>query len=224
MLEELRHDHEDQARRWAHQEKRWEEFQQELRADREDQARRWADQEKRWEAADKRWDEWRQEWQRERAEIHQMIESMQKLANRHERPLGAIGARWGLRSERSFRHALKGILEDSFDVEVQHVVEYDEAGDVFGRPEQVDLDIIIKDGLLIIGEIKSSMSKADMHIFQRKAAFYQKKHHKQATRLLVISPMVEPAAQALADELAIRVYSYADAVDPEIFSPPESDA
>jgi hypothetical protein len=42
-------------------------------------------------------------------------------------------------------------------VEVLNITEYDDAGVVFGRPDQIELDIIIKNGILIIAEIKSSM-------------------------------------------------------------------
>jgi hypothetical protein len=87
----------------------------------------------------------------------------------------------------------------------------------------VELDVIIKDGLLIVCEIKSSMSNADMHTFARKVAFYEKRHQRQASRRLVISPMVDDRAQTLAKQLGIEVYSYADDVDPAIFSTPESE-
>jgi len=34
---------------------------------------------------------------------------------------------------------------------------YDEQGEVFGHPDQIELDIIIKNGLLLICELKSSI-------------------------------------------------------------------
>jgi hypothetical protein len=141
-----------------------------------------------------------------------MLKDIHALATKHDSTLGALGARWGLHAEQSFRNALAGILEASFDVEVLNVTEYDEAGEVFGRPDQVELDLIIKDGTLILCEIKSSMSKADMYIFERKVRFYEKRHNRQASRIMVISPMVDKQAQALAKTLGIEVYSYADDV------------
>ena len=66
---------------------------------------------------------------------------------------------WGLHSEQSFCDALKAILEESFGVPVINVTEYDDEGEVFGRPDQIGLDLLIKNGLLIIGEIQSSISK-----------------------------------------------------------------
>ena len=95
-----------------------------------------------------------------------------------------------------------------------NVVEFDDEGEVFGHPDQVELDLIVKDGLLIICEIKSSMSRADMYAFGRKVEFYQKRHQRQADRVLVISPMVDDPARRVAQKLGIQVYSYAEEVDP----------
>jgi hypothetical protein len=84
---------------------------------------------------------------------------------------------------------------------------------VFGRPDQVELDLIIRNGLLLIAEIKSSMSRSDMYSFERKTRFYEKKHQRKAQRLIVISPMVDPRAQEVAKKLGIKVYSYTDEVE-----------
>ena len=52
-----------------------------------------------------------------------------------------------------------------------------------------------------------------MYIFDRKVAFYEKYHQKAANRKLVISPMVDPQALTVAENLDIEVYSYADSVE-----------
>ena len=133
-----------------------------------------------------------------------------------------MGARWGLHSEASFRNALKGILERIPGIEVFNFTDFDRTGQVFGRPEQIELDIIIRNGLLFIIEIKSSMSRADVYLFERKAHFYEKHHNRQATNLIIISPMLDPRAHKVANELGILVYSYADNVPPELFNPPST--
>ncbi len=177
-------------------EQRWE-------AHREEDRQRWEslhkDREQKWEA-----------YRKEKLEIWGEI---RKLYQKHESSIGALGARWGLHSEASFRNALKGILEQSFDVKVIRVNEFDDEGVVFGRPEQVELDLIIKNGMLIICEIKSSVSKADMYSFERKARFYERRHGKKASRMIVISPMTDERAKAVAKNLGIVIYSYAEDVE-----------
>jgi hypothetical protein len=101
-------------------------------------------------------------------------------------------------------------------VQVLNVVEYDDAGEVFGRPDQVELDIIIQDGLLILCEIKSSISKSEMYTFERKAAFYEKRHGRKAARKLVISPIVDERALEAARGLGIEVYTHAEDVPPQL--------
>jgi hypothetical protein len=207
LLDELRRDREEESRRWQENQRKWEDNQQAIRQMQQDieqnqQAIRQA----------------QQGIERNQQAIEEMVKSVQTLSRRHDSTIGALGARWGLRSERSFRNALKGILKDFFDIQVVNVVELDERGEVFGRPDQVELDIVIKDDLLIICEIKSSMSKADMYTFERKVRFYEKRHDRKATRLLVISPMVDGKAQTVAEQLGIQVYSYAEDVDPATFA------
>ena len=185
-----------------------------------DEERRKADEEQwkaHYKADEERWKGWEarlkadeQRWESHHRDI---LLEIKKLHNKYEGTIGALGARWGLHSEASFRNALAGILEDNFDVKVINVNEFDDEGIVFGEPDQVELDIIIKNGLLIICEIKSSMSKSDMYIFERKVRFYEKKHGKQADKMIVISPMVHKLAKPVAKKLGIQVYSYAEDVE-----------
>ena len=176
----------------------------ELRRDREEQSRKW--------------DKQNRKWEENQAVIKTMLQDIQALSRKHDSAIGALGARWGLYTEQSFRNALKGILTGSFDVEVLNVTEFDDEGEVFGRPDQIELDIIILNGTLILAEIKSSMSKSDMYAFERKARFYEKRHKRKADRLLVISPMVDDKAREVAQKLGIEVYSYVEDVPPELFA------
>ena len=182
----------------AETESRFDRVLDELRRDREEQNRKWEEQ-------NRKWDE-------NSARLDRMLDVIDAQAKKHDRSIGALGARWGLQTEQSFRNALAGILGTSFGVEVLTVTEYDDTGEVFGRPDQVELDVIIQNGLLILCEIKSSMSKPDMVIFERKAAFYEKRHGRKAARKLVISPMVEDRARTVAAKSEIEVYSYAEDV------------
>lgn len=180
-------------------ESRFDQILEELRRDREIQSLKW-------EENTQRLDKMQQQ-------IDETLTEIKKLHKKYDSTIGALGSRWGLYSETSFRNALKGILEESFGVEVLNITEYDDTGEVFGRPDQVELDIIIKNGLLILCEIKSSMSKSDMYIFDRKVTFYEKHHQRKANRKIVISPMIDDRAKPVAQNLGIEVYSYADSVE-----------
>ena len=139
----------------------------ELQRDREEQSRKWEEQrlerERDREEQRLKWEE-----QRERDREEQRLERealLEKVNRRYDSTIGALGARWGVYSEASFRNGLQAILVESFGVEVLNLQESDPEGEVFGRPDQVEIDVIIKNGLVIVCELKSSISKSDMYGF-----------------------------------------------------------
>ena len=121
--------------------------------------------------------------------------------------IGALGARWGVATENSYRSMLESILVKSFNVEVQNYIGFDETGTVFGRPDQVELDVIIKNGILIIIELKSSISKNDLYIFERKVRWYESKFDIKVDRAIVVSPMVDRWTISVAEKLQIELFS-----------------
>ncbi|MFP4496025.1 MAG: PD-(D/E)XK nuclease family protein, partial [Halochromatium sp.] len=242
ILAELARNREEQARKWDEQReedrRKWDEQREEDRRKWQAQEALWAESRQKWDAQQQKWDEQQRKWEEQQrkwdeqqrkseeetrawrehekavwAEFDRLHEENRERDKRVERSIGALGARWGLQSERAFRDALAGILEKSFGVEVLNVNEYDDEGLVFGRPDQVELDVIIKNGLLIICELKSSIDKAGMYSFERKARFYEKRHGRTASRLIVISPMIDARAQKVAEKLGIETFG--DSLDVE---------
>jgi YD repeat-containing protein len=218
LLGELRRDREALTQKWDEQDRRWEE-----------QHQRWEEQGAKWEEQNRKWDEqtallkdfmaeqkrlWQENtaererrWEENKREFDWVHQEIMALAERHDRSVGALGSRWGIQSEATFRNALAGVLERHFDVQVVRVDEFDDKGSVFGRPDQVELDLIVKNGLLIICELKSSIGKADMYAFERKARFYEERHGRKANRLMVISPMIGARARKVAERLGIELFS-----------------
>jgi hypothetical protein len=135
-----------------------------------------------------------------------------RVDRRIDQTIGALGARWGMMSENAFRNALRGILEENFGVKVERVQYKDESGEVFGRPDQVELDVVIYDDQMLVCEIKSSASRADVYTFERKVRSYEKRVGRKANRAILISPMIEDAE--LARTLGIEVYTRAEDVRP----------
>jgi hypothetical protein len=62
-----------------------------------------------------------------------------------------------------------------------------------------------------------AVSKGDVHFFERKARFFERKHQRQAGGLVVISPTVDRRALDLAASLGVQVYSYVEDIDPSTF-------
>ena len=204
------------AQRYANRqqtESRFDQLLGELRRDREEQSLKWAEQNRKWEESraesDRKWAEQTEQNKRLWLEVGEQ-------KSRLDRKIGALGARWGIGSERAFRHALAAVLTESFGVEVLNINEYDDAGEVFGRPDQIELDIIVRNGTLIIFELKSSTDRSQLYIFSRKIAFYEKRHQRTADRKILVSPFIHPRAQELAQELGIETYGDSSEVDLEL--------
>lgn len=210
MFEELRKDREANNRKWEEQNRefnrKWEEQSRQFNQKWEQQNQQFN---QKWEETNKRLDDsMRQSDERFAA----MLQEIKDIRSRQESSVGALGARWGISAESSFRNALKAILENRFDVQVINVTEYDHEGFVFGGPDQVELDIIIRNGEILVCEIKSSMSRSDMYTFEKKVRFYEKQHDCKVSAMMVISPMVDRYAQTVAQKLGIEVYSYSEDV------------
>jgi hypothetical protein len=196
----------EENKKWEEQNRKWDEQNHRL----EEQNRKWNEQKAE---ENKKWEEQNARWEANQKELQRMNDALIAMVHKHDRSIGALGSRWGLQSERAFRNALAGILEKSFGVQVLNVIEFDYEGTVFGRPDQVELDVIIKNGVLIICELKSSIDKAGMYIFERKVRYYERKHDRKASRMMVISPMIDARAQRVADILGIETYG--DSIDVE---------
>ena len=218
----------EQNRKWDEQNRKWDEQNREQRLNWDEQNRKWEEQNRKWDEQNReqrlkwdeqnrKWDEQNREqklnrdeqnrkWEESRREFDRVHEEIMAQAKKHDRSIGALGARWGLQSEAAFRNALAGILETSFGVSVHNVCEFDDVGEVFGRPDQVEIDIIVKNGMLLLMELKSSIDKGGMYIFERKARFYERHHNRKADRLIVISPIIDPRAVPVAQALGIETY------------------
>jgi len=216
MLNELAHDRKEQARKWDEQKKedrrkwdeqnrKWDEQNRKWKEQKEEDKRKW-DQQK--EEDRRKWEEQNRKWEESNQRFREMNQALMAQARKHDRSIGALGARWGIQSEKAFRDALAGVLVESFGVEVINVNEFDDEGMVFGRPEQIELDVIIKNGLLIICELKSSVDKSAMYAFERKVRFYEKHHQRQASRMIMVSPMIGNRARRVGKQLGIEMYPY----------------
>jgi hypothetical protein len=118
--------------------------------------------------------------------------------------IGGLGARGGMQTEEAFRQGMRAILQE-VGFTTERFLAYDAAGEVFGHPEQVELDVVIKDGKVIIGDIKSSLDRANTYLFDRKVAFYSRQTGRQPDRKLIVTPFAETRAREVALRLGVEV-------------------
>ena len=207
-------------------ERRWAEFRQEMEALREESNRLREESERRWaefrqemealreesnrlrEESERRWVEFRQEMQVLREESSASRAHLDDELRRFNHTVQGLGARWGLQSEEAFRNGLAAILTDELGFRVERYEGYDDSGSVFGHPEQVEMDVIIRNASVIAVEIKSSVSRGDLALFQRKVAFFEQTENVTVNRKFFISPFVDPNAVGLATGMGIELYTH----------------
>ncbi len=141
------------------------------------------------------------------AELVRLREDMNKGFELVERHISALGARWGLLTEKAFREGLKGLLEKEFGLIIEKWEYFDEKGLVHGYPSQVEVDVAVKDGKTILVEVTSHARASDVFAFKRKAEFYEKITGKSPSRLLLVTPYADERAKEASRRMKIEIYT-----------------
>jgi hypothetical protein len=137
----------------------------------------------------------------ERADQH-----FKRFERRHISQMGRIGKRWGQSVEDSYRDSIRFILRD-LGLQVEGYLKFDDDGEVYGSPAPVEIDVVIKDGLLVLVEIKASTDRGDVAEFYRAIRFYEKQEGVTVDRKVLVSPFVYPRAMELANTFGMEVFT-----------------
>ena len=122
--------------------------------------------------------------------------------------ISALGARWGLTAEEVFRESLREFLQNYFKVaRIEKWEHYDEEGLVYGHPSVVEADLIIKDKVHYLVEVKSSTSKGDVSELYRIGILYEKKTGVKP-QLVIITCFIDERAKRVAEKLGVKVITY----------------
>ncbi|HID62033.1 MAG TPA: DUF3782 domain-containing protein [Anaerolineae bacterium] len=189
----------------------------------EEFAERQEEHSRRLEEHSRRMDELREDFNRRFAEHSRRLDEMREDFNRgfaqHSREIRdvdlhvqALGARWGILAEDAFRAGIAGILIEETGLKAERYLKMDTEGQVFGRPAPVEIDVVIHDGDCWLLGLKSSISRGDVSLFQRKVAFYEREEGAEVKRMILISPYFDPGAEELARDLGMETYTSAHEV------------
>ena len=151
---------------------------------------------------------------RHESELVKLREDMNKLredTNRGfeliERRISALGARWGIMTEEAFREGIKGLLEKELGLKVERWIGADSEGEVYGFPSQIEVDVSVHNGRIILIEVSSHVRRSDVAALKKKALVYEKITNNKPDRLLIVTPYVDEDAYKLAKELGIEIYT-----------------
>jgi len=133
-------------------------------------------------------------------------ELVKRMANL-EKLVITIAHRYGVITEVSLREAMSNVLSRYFRATASKWSVYDEEGIVFGYPSMVDADVIIRDNVHIIVEIKSRVDPGDIVILYRIGKLYEKKAGVKP-KLAIVAGFITNKAREVAKKYGVEVYGY----------------
>ena len=148
----------------------------------------------------------RQERLEERqARIEERMDKLEERVEELARLVSAVAHRFGVITEQAFREAMKHVIEENLGAaRVEHWIHHDGEGLVYGHPATVEADVVVRDGVHILVEIKSRASKADIGELYRIGLLYEKVRGVKP-RLVIVAGLIDEDAEQLAERLHIRV-------------------
>jgi hypothetical protein len=139
-----------------------------------------------------------------RGAVRQLAEAQTLFHRTFNAQIGGLGAHWGIQTEEAFRQGMRTILHE-VGFTSERFLEYDAAGEVFGQPDQVELDVVVKDGKVIVAEVKSALDSGNTYLFDRKVAFYMRKTGRQVDRKLIVTPYADNRAKEVGLRLGVEI-------------------
>jgi hypothetical protein len=132
-----------------------------------------------------------------------MVEGFRRL----DLKISAIGARWGIMNEQSVRNGLKGILSKDLGYTVEEFKYSDGEGYVYGYPSSVQIDVVVKDSMVIVLEISSHVKRSDPPTVKRKAELYERVTGRSVSKVVIVTPFIDDDAVDVCRRYGIEVYS-----------------
>lgn len=137
-------------------------------------------------------------------QVFELVKEIKKLGDR----ISALGSRWGIMAEEVFTESLRKFLKEYFKVaKVETWESFDEEGLVYGHPSVIEVDLVVKDGVHYLVEVKSSASRGDVSELYRIGMLYERKT-KVKPKLMIITCFIDEKAKKLAEKLGVEVITY----------------
>jgi len=122
--------------------------------------------------------------------------------------ISALGTRWGIQAEDVFRKGMMELLSNT-NWKVDREIIFDKEGIVYGYPSEVEIDVIISDGKVILVELTASLKRSDLIPFSKKKELYEKEKGRKVSEVVVITPFIDDKNEeriiAIAKSLGIRI-------------------
>ncbi|MEZ0247980.1 MAG: DUF3782 domain-containing protein [Thermoproteus sp.] len=130
-------------------------------------------------------------------------QDLMREIKRLENVITALGARWGVMSEEAFREGLREILREAGWTAEKEVLR-DEEGLVHGEPGDVEYDVVVKDGAVILLELTSAVKRGDVAIVDKKRQLYERVKGVKVAAVYIVTPFIHDRQPEKVLEMAER--------------------
>jgi len=139
------------------------------------------------------------------AKLEERFLAIEEEMRETRRVLSAIAHRYGVLTESAFREAMRYVVEKALGVaRISRLTLRDNEGLVYGCPAEIEVDMIIKDNVHILIEVKSRVSRSDIAELHRIGLLYEKQH-KVKPRLIMVGGFIDLNAWDIARELGVEI-------------------
>ncbi|MEM1723875.1 MAG: DUF3782 domain-containing protein [Candidatus Jordarchaeales archaeon] len=142
-------------------------------------------------------------------EVKNIRVDMQKGFERLEGLISVLGGRWGVRAEVAFRNAMMELVEEARGAKVTRLKLFDDKGVVYGEPSEVEVDLLVRDNVHMLIEIKARVRKSDVTELLRIGELYEEKKGVKP-RLILVAPTIDSNAYEFATRKNVKVYTYVE--------------
>ncbi len=116
-----------------------------------------------------------------------------------------VAHRFGVISERAFREAMRFVVEEVLGVaKVEKWVYRDGEGYVYGYPSIIEVDVVVRDDVHVLVEVKSRVSRGDVAELYRKAVLYERIVGVKP-KMLIIGGFIDEDAWEAARKLDVEI-------------------
>ncbi|MHA1261636.1 MAG: DUF3782 domain-containing protein [Candidatus Freyarchaeota archaeon] len=169
--------------------------------------RRFEEMDRRFEAMQRTMQERFEAIDRRFEEVYRRFDYVDQRIWRVEAGVGALGARSGLRLERTILRIFREVLKArGVDVSaVEKLVLRDDEGIVFGKGFTTDIDIYVHDSERIAIEVKYSADQHDIFTFLNKVKLAEKTKNMKFTKLMLVTLNITDENYRYAESEGIKV-------------------
>jgi len=139
--------------------------------------------------------------------VEEELKNLREEVNELRLAVITIGNRFGILSEDTFRNALSGILRKYFGADAKRWTYFDKEGVVYGYSSVVEVDVVVKDSVHILIEVKSRVDRGDVIELVNKAKLYERVEGVKP-RLAIVAGYVDESAYEAARMLGVEIYTY----------------